>query len=370
MKKYLFIAGLLLPFLIVARMNWFEDAKQVLSEGNFGKDKQRVTQAYVSKNTTANAAFFGTSRSGNFNKELFRKIEMSGIKMGFDGASLMEERYYFEHLQNIKPLKTAVIELNFRLFTEMTRMGFSKDRLLTDEAVKNPIQRLEYYFSFPKDVYSSLFSPPAPITGLYAKMKDVFDILQKFKQGKGENAVNINNIKASDIEKGMIHFRKIIEIAKKNKTDTYFFIPPLAPDVELAYYEKKWGNLENWKRDILSVIEEEKKNGGPVLEIWDFSGFNKVTLEPFEDGKRSNIYFKNLAHFNIAVADMIFDRIFNVCADPCVIPSDFGVLLTPATIDTHLARQRMGKSRYMKTKPPASESSAARLLEDVEASEI
>ncbi|MFZ3161792.1 MAG: hypothetical protein WA134_16820, partial [Rhodoferax sp.] len=56
-------------------------------------------------------------------------------------------------------------------------------------------------------------------------------------------------------------------------------------------------------------------------------------------------------HYTPAAGNLVLDRIFNFKSPDRTVPDDFGVLLTPQTIEAHLARIRADRERYRQTHP-------------------
>jgi hypothetical protein len=60
------------------------------------------------------------------------------------------------------------------------------------------------------------------------------------------------------------------------------FINPIhARQQEIIHHEKQWLTFEQWKRELLSIVEKAN-NHHPLVEpvqLWDFNGYNTVTME-------------------------------------------------------------------------------------------
>lgn len=347
MKKILFLLGFLLPFACIIGVNLLIIQTSIFSERDFGLNRKRITDAYTQERIMANAAFFGTSRTLIFTPNFFEDM---GIKpawnMSLGDGTILEIRSYFENAQNAHPLKTVLMELDYLYFTNEKRPTFLEERLLTSETRDNPVSYIAYKMRFLKDLYSVFFSTKDIELKLKLK-KDAFiptEVVKNFKSNKATALVK----KPSDQPKPIDQLKKIIAIAKEKKTDIIFYTPPLSAPYEEVAYGKRWEEFEKWKRSVVALIDKEKQDTDIKLELWDFSGYNTITNEPFPPKKEANKWYKDTKHFKENVAAMIFNRIHHTCYNSCGIPSDFGIMLTPKNIEAKIKRDRAGREAYLK----------------------
>ena len=95
-----------------------------------------------------------------------------------------------------------------------------------------------------------------------------------------------------------------------------------------------WPAIETIKRGLASLGDE--------AEVWDFMGYDPQTTEAVPrrgDFAGQVQWFWEPAHFKRALGDLILRRIFGE-------PDDFGVQLTPVTIDARLAHVRAAQESY------------------------
>ena len=89
--------------------------------------------------------------------------------------------------------------------------------------------------------------------------------------------------------------------------------------------------FETWKRDL---AEHAAKIDGVAL--WDFSYPNAITRDPVPaQPGGAMVWYWDAAHYNSSAGDLILCRLSGCTA--LSVPDDFGVKLTPATIDGALA---------------------------------
>lgn len=109
-----------------------------------------------------------------------------------------------------------------------------------------------------------------------------------------------------------------------------------------------WHDWETWKRMLVSIDDEEARRAGrPSFAIWDFSGYNEVTTEPFPalDDRKPMRWYYDSSHFTPAAGDRVLDRLSGK-EDPA-----FGVMLTAANIESHLAGTRAARVRWREEHP-------------------
>jgi hypothetical protein len=116
-----------------------------------------------------------------------------------------------------------------------------------------------------------------------------------------------------------------------------------------------WQAFEDWKRLLVSINEKEaaRVHRSPMA-LWDFSGYNSVTTEDVPPGgdatTRMKYYFES-SHYRPAAGNMVLDRMFGYRASDRKMPDDFGVRISSANIEAHLARIRAERERYRLTHP-------------------
>lgn len=128
-----------------------------------------------------------------------------------------------------------------------------------------------------------------------------------------------------------------------------FFIQPVHALDEL-YTAPSWQAMENWKRDVVTTISHHQPSGCDIRLI-DFSGFNSITTEaiPQETGRDEMQYYWESSHYKSEVGGMMLTKLFS--SKQHGLESDFGVDLTPETIEAHLAKVRRDRDKYCITHP-------------------
>jgi len=145
-------------------------------------------------------------------------------------------------------------------------------------------------------------------------------------------------------ETGMTTFdpyRFMIRKAYMEGTDLRLFVTPLHAVVRATIEALGLGERYTfWLKELTRINEEEaSKAGRRPFPLWDFSAPSSITTEPIPElGDLSPMHwFWERSHYRKRTGDLILDRLFDYSDSGRTIPVDFGVRLTTATIEAHLA---------------------------------
>ncbi len=132
-------------------------------------------------------------------------------------------------------------------------------------------------------------------------------------------------------------FDEILEICIQNKIQIQTYISPAHAnlDGEGIAAAGKWELMEEWKRKVVFIADKHR------VPLWDFSGYNSITTEPIHTPMK---YYWDSSHFTETVSDLILKRILDSGSN---VPKDFGVRLSMANIESHLADTRKNRERYI-----------------------
>ena len=101
---------------------------------------------------------------------------------------------------------------------------------------------------------------------------------------------------------------------------------------------------EFWLRELVRINEEEAALAGKQpLPLWDFSDANTITREPvpLSTDLTPMRWFWEHSHYRKVTGNLILDRVFGYSEPERPLPADFGVRLTGANVDAHIARARI-----------------------------
>ena len=152
------------------------------------------------------------------------------------------------------------------------------------------------------------------------------------------------------------YIRRIVAFCRAQRVDLRIFIAPEhAHQLEITAAIGEWASLENAKRALVQLLADDvaRHPGAPPIPLWDFSGYSSVTTEALpESGNRSEMeFYWDSSHFKDIVGDFVLDRLFGLSRPRRDVPPDFGVRLTPATIEPTLARLRADQLAYRRSHP-------------------
>ncbi len=292
--------------------------------------------------------------------------------LALSGSNIYENYRYLMHAHAIHPLSEAVLSLNFHMFnvTHHEPPDFDERRLAISE--KGVLQ---------DNGWADDVTARASLDALYASIETArkqHEADQYLGNGMSEPTYNA----AAEIEKQGGHraafqsnekgyftgiyknfafankqrdmpeqFRRLLDFAHQNQIGLRIYIHPShARQFETKAAAGLWPLFEEWKRMLLRInAEEARRAGKPAFPLWDFSGYNSLTTEPVPplgDTQTQMRWYWESSHYKPALGDLVLDRVFGHQEPGRHLPADFGVLLTPKTIEPHLAQIRADRQRW------------------------
>lgn len=120
--------------------------------------------------------------------------------------------------------------------------------------------------------------------------------------------------------------------------------PTHALTMDALYWRGKWPAMEQWQGELAQLGQRYREQGCDV-RLFDFSGFNSITSEaiPQVSGQREMRYYWEASHYRDNVGHLVLARLFG---GEGVVPDDFGVELTPASVPAHHAAMRIARDHY------------------------
>ena len=150
-------------------------------------------------------------------------------------------------------------------------------------------------------------------------------------------------------------FRKILDDFSRDGTRIVLFVSPVhARQLEAMDALGLFESFEGWKRDLVRVVDEVERERGVEIALWDFSGYTTITSEDVPpaagDAPASPMrWYWDSSHYKKETGGLLLDRILG--GDASAAPADFGVRLTPETLEPALARIRRDRERYRAAHP-------------------
>lgn len=273
----------------------------------------------------------------------------SAYNLGLVGPNMYEVRRYFEHaLTNQPEVKTVVLGIDFFMFNEYLKNSpdFDENRLN------------QKYIPF-KDAVNVSFSTSALSASKNTIKSSVKSEAHYLYQQNGKRYVHNNKPKDNllnvfkDSIKGFFEtegfykeyklsqdylndLKKIVETCRERNIELKIFISPEhATQLEAVKVAGLWTELENWQREVVKIAP-----------VWDFTGYNSITTELISNTMQN---YWDSSHYRKEVGDLILNRLFQV--QTTEVPDNFGILITPETIETHLQNKRAMREAWAKENP-------------------
>jgi hypothetical protein len=150
-------------------------------------------------------------------------------------------------------------------------------------------------------------------------------------------------------------FRFMIRRAYARNTDLRLFVTPLHASIRTLITDLGLGTrYDFWLKELVRInAEEATRAHRKPFPIWDFSDVNTITREeiPPAGDLTPMHWFWEVSHYRKATADLMLDRIFGHHEPGRTVPADFGVQLTPVSIEVHIAHTHTGLAAWAADHP-------------------
>jgi hypothetical protein len=136
----------------------------------------------------------------------------------------------------------------------------------------------------------------------------------------------------------------ILQLATESRIPVMLYIHPYHADyLEILRDVGLWPSFEAWKRVIVAEVELAGHEAPGDVRLFDFSGFDEFTTEPVPqpgDLHAEMRWYWEPGHYKSALGEHILAAIFH--DEP-----HFGRILTPANIESVLAKIREQRARFV-----------------------
>ena len=279
----------------------------------------------------------------------------NAYNLGIPGMHMRELSQYLRHaLDNQPKIKQVVIGLDFFMFNG----NVSKNKAQPDETLGKtsiPIQSLiNVIFSW-ETLESSQITVASNQKGLnlipyYSKgmrnnepkinphlNEPLVPIKARFKIDISNYLNNTAFYKNYRLDSSLLQeYKELVELCNQKNIELKIFISPeSAAQLEAIRAAGLWSGFEQWKREV-----------SQITPVWDFSSYNSITTEPITNEMK---YFVDGTHYRKEVGDLILNRILNY--NPKIVKNDFGILITPKNIESHLDKIRTEREVWSKKHP-------------------
>jgi hypothetical protein len=272
--------------------------------------------------------------------------------LAFDGARMSEVAALLEFVQARQRLQRVTLFLDFVMFcsTNLYRHDFNQSRFYPHASL------FEYHcrnlagenatqlsWSFLSQMMHGFRPPPGETNGFYVhSIRTKTSQHDLFERVLMSHAAGYAAMRPTQMQ--WDEFRRLVRLCRHGEIDLVLAINPVhALDLELLRDGGNWPRFEQWKRRLVTLIDEE--DGDADIPLWDFSGYNAFTTEevpPAGSRQRMEFYFEN-SHYTPALGKLMLDRIFRGAT------VEFGARISTQNIESHLQFIRGQRQRYADT---------------------
>lgn len=370
-KNYFYYIRLLSVFtilqsLIIIGFNLLVDPYgifQILVLENFNQEKpSKITNPRLFKaidiiRKKPKVLLLGSSRTdlGLDPNSPWLQAESSTYNLAISGVNSHELKSYFQHaLVNQQDVKKVMIGLDFFMFNanRANKASFKQKRLQTRHLIFSDvldstfsIQALTHSFktiSFNQKPEKNRISPHL-LNGMSSNAyfrKYVWQhssIPAKFERSLTQFLSDPNRYGNYELSTTSIEdIQSVIETCRANNIEYVLFISPAHSfQWEAIRVAGLWLDFEEWKRKLVKISP-----------LWDFSGYNTIATEPVS--KEMQNYLDN-SHYSQEIGNLMLQRMLKKEADN--IPDNFGVLISPQNIESHLSTIRKEQKIWQAQNP-------------------
>jgi hypothetical protein len=356
----------------------------------------RLVKAYDVRRLRPQAIILGTSRSHlglRPSHDGWDPTAKPVYNLAFDGATTNEMYQYLLHTHAVRPLRQVVLGLDTyhaTLAPATARPDFdahlldspggralppfiradlkvltSLDTLRASLAtVRSQSAREPQWFAPDGQRRGEVFFRRAGEHFEQLGPRGYFEEIDRLEVGfkrEGQLAANARSGRTAQAataasETSLDYIRRIVAFCRAQDVDLRIFIAPEhAHQLEITAAIGEWASLENAKRALVQLLADDaaRHPEAPPIPLWDFSGYSSVTTEALpKSGSRAEMkFYWDSSHFKDIVGDFVLDRLFGLSGPRRGVPPDFGVRLTPATIELTLAQLRADQVTYRRGHP-------------------
>jgi hypothetical protein len=292
--------------------------------------------------------------------------------LGLSNASIYEVRRYFEHACALADVRQAVLLLDFTSFLAggTVTPDFREERL----AIRpdGSLGASGVWHDLPSGLltWSALSGSLATFWGREGEKRYLPDgsrdaasedsrVLSKGGAVKAFAAYETKvlgspvdpRVRIGDTELG--HLQAILRLARAKNIDLRLALPPMhVRYLAILDLQGRWDLYQDWKRSLLRLVTEEAGESSPFL-LFDFGVCTPETTDPVPATGLARYYYE-ASHFNKVLGNQLLDITFGrrTGSDSAKPPGDFGHVLQPGTLDTHLKAVDQAFRNYQATHVP------------------
>jgi hypothetical protein len=291
--------------------------------------------------------------------------------LGLSDARIYEIQRYFQHACAVAPIEQAVLLLDYSAFVSGSHAApdFAEQRLavradgspnrwplwsdfavslLSWDALKGSLITLSGRTNEKQYLANGSRDPKAEDDRVRAKggAAKAFAAFEK-------RALALAEPEPTTIGQNQLaSLRTILDIARAHHIDLRLAIAPMhVRYLEMLDLGGEWENYEQWKREVVRVIEgEAAEKGGVPFVLADFSGYNEFTTERVPERGLAD-YYHEASHFNMRLGDKLLTLLLGP-VEPLrqTQPGHFGVLVTSENLPLQLQAIRQDRAEFRRTR--------------------
>jgi len=285
--------------------------------------------------------------------------------LGLGGGTPYAWFRYLQHVMATHVPRTVIVGVDFEYFLDSLEsqhsavQGFEARLAVSADGTPNPRAQRQHLLDLVQFSlsYDSLYDSMVTVVGnLYADPSDMvlgngtddrqIEALRKtgtFPWMALLDIINVRRFTSGPNHYAMTDLRGLLELCRTHGTGVILYIHPMPADTlemmdQLAY----WGMFEDWKRELMRAVSDNRNAGGQVI-LWDFSDYDIYSTEPLRQDGRVLRWFLESAHYTQALGDLVARRILGRSA------VQFGTILTPEGLEAHLTEIRKRQREYRAT---------------------
>ncbi|MDJ0554517.1 MAG: hypothetical protein QNJ68_08780 [Microcoleaceae cyanobacterium MO_207.B10] len=270
--------------------------------------------------------------------------DQPAYNLSLDGLNTYELGRYIEHaVTNQKELDLIILGLDFFMFNTFleNRPSFSENRL-----EKQNISLVDFVnVTFSSDallasketIVDSQKNPPDNIGYGENGFIPYRNPDPEKTQWRFENSINLYyRFPKYQLPAQLTELIKIVDLCQQNQIKLISFISPShATQWEAIRAKGEWSTFEEWKRKVVQITP-----------VFDFSGYNSITSEPIHNEMEN---YRDNSHYTKKIGDLVLNRILSYKKEE--VPEDFGILINPENVESHLVKIRQDREIWAKNNP-------------------
>ena len=352
------------PYSLFASRNWLYTVNS--RAAGISTVNERMTKSYDVLRKAPNSLILGTSSVDvglDARSPAWPRATMPVYNLGIFSIDLHGMYQYLRHVIRAQPISLVVIGVDFDQFLgRWVHPLAEKDQIRLDRPPVGvwPQDFLRGSLSFDAlaDSINAVANEAIGEHPKYLAGNRPEDDFWLFKRREGPAGffwiTDIRNISVAALKPVSLSqiddLHAIVELCRVNDIRAIIVINPIHVNLLETYSRLGyWQAFENWKRELVSMtmpLGDERRP--PVnIELWDFSEYDQYSTT---DLPQATDWFWDSNHYTRRLGDLMLRRIFT-SGDP-----EFGVRLSPDTIEQHLQMTRERQLQYRLTHLGAVES--------------